>query len=225
VKLEHIPSDKLPKSFANYYTELAKRARQRPADAPPVAPQPEGYVSPHWYRRNAVLGFIERVHAATPHALALEIGCGGGGYLEWLSKWFIKVDAYDISSAYVATVPKFANTNIFVQDASKYEPLRTYDLILISEVLEHLVNPVVAIRRNIKHCRWLVASCPIHEELNPDGAFDLDRVWDAKRAGDSTGHIWSMDLEGMVSMFKDYKVLEAVEAGTSGVVLVKGAIP
>jgi SAM-dependent methyltransferase len=154
----------------------------------------------------------------------LEIGCGNGSWTAQLVQLFEHVDAFDVAPSNVAQALRVGEAHIFTADAATYVPTRRYDLIVMTELLEHLLEPETVLNRFLLWCRYAIVSCPIHEDLNPDGAFNLARLQDVRQAGDTTGHIWSMDYDGFLTLCQRSNVVESCEAGTSGLALLRGTL-
>lgn len=84
----------------------------------------------------------------TQKGMALDVGCGTGRISIQLAKKGFKVDAIDINPEILQMAKEFANEadvkiNFFSLDVTKKHDLirnRRYDLIICSEVLEHVEN-------------------------------------------------------------------------------------
>jgi len=117
--------------------------------------------------------------------------------------------------------PDLANVTYHLADAESWIPARgiCYDLVVLSEVLEHLEDPRATIQRYGAIGRYVLASCPITEPLNPLGAFDPDLIGRETRQGDATGHIWAMDWSGLVSLFDGFCIRRRLRVHHSGIIL------
>jgi len=98
----------------------------------------------HTARRDLV---IEAIRTAPVHALnrALEVGPGSGVYLPSLCERFGRVVAIDLEEAHVAqlrkTVGGLPNLELMVGDMGRRQWGERFDLVLCSEVIEHVPNP------------------------------------------------------------------------------------
>ena len=98
---------------------------------------------------------------------ALVVGCGYGFEVEFLIKKGWKITGFDISPDAVETCKQRYEGKFFVHDVEK--PIEgKYDLIVASEVLEHLPNPGKAIE-NMNSCLldsgYLIASTPNRQSV------------------------------------------------------------
>jgi 2-polyprenyl-3-methyl-5-hydroxy-6-metoxy-1,4-benzoquinol methylase len=99
----------------------------------------------HQTRKSWIEDAIER---AGPGARALEVGPGSGVYLPALKASFESVTAMDIESAHLEHLePSHANVR-FVQDdiTAPAELSDPFDLVLCSEVVEHIPDSAAALR-------------------------------------------------------------------------------
>lgn len=125
---------------------------EEPTRAEIVALQETLYTSRNPTRRWLHLTRKSWIDAAVasmgPGQAALEVGPGSGVYLTTLSTHFDTVTASDIEEAHLEHLaPRFANVTITRDDitASGLRP-RSFDLILCSEVVEHIPDSAAAIR-------------------------------------------------------------------------------
>jgi len=156
----------------------------------------------HWYYRERyvkVLGEIMKYGGTLSHLL--DVGCGGGLYAHYLhqgkpSCFYIGCDASktEINNAY-----KDQNTNYILCDAHAL-PLRSgsLEIVLCSEVLEHLSSPYQALTSicNVSR-RTIIVTFPDEP---------LRRIIGIKH----TEHISTIDLNKVVTELKSngYKVLK-----------------
>jgi ubiquinone/menaquinone biosynthesis C-methylase UbiE len=98
-------------------------------------------------RRDIVLDLAMTL---APHnrARILEIGCSGGLLLEKLTNaGYRHVHGVDLSDAAIAAARRRGVTNVEVMNASKLSfPDRAFDLLIASDVLEHIANAQEALR-------------------------------------------------------------------------------
>jgi len=121
----------------------------------------------HTSRRDWILKAISR-HKTVKMGCALEIGPGSGVYLQALSRLFSKVVAADVEMAFLTQAEFLAqshpNIDVVEDDIvnSKF-PSGSFDLILCSEVIEHIPNSAGAlahIARILKPDGVLILSTP-----------------------------------------------------------------
>jgi len=121
----------------------------------------------HSARRDWILDAIRR-HKTDGMHCALEIGPGSGVYLPTLASLFDEVIASDIASAFLAQARHLAHThtNIKVTEDDIAHSVfcgASFDLILCSEVIEHIEDSAIAlaqIGRIIKPNGVLILSTP-----------------------------------------------------------------
>jgi len=205
----------VPENRSGFYDALAKRTSS---------------LRESMYRTPSQRARFERIvelitQLPGPHEQCLELGCAEGQMTARLAVVFGQVIAVEISQVLLSRCLKLPNVRYVAGDIEK-EPVggnEVYDLVVMSEVLEHLVDPQAAILRYAKLGRYMLASCPITELSNPIGAFDATLLGQEVRPGDATGHIWAMDWEGFLSLFDGLDVVLAERVFHSGVVLCRVA--
>lgn len=105
----------------------------------------------HQSRFAWVTGAIKNHALPVPKSQAIEYGPGSGIYLPRLAEAFDNVLGADIEPAYLSGIEQLATSHaaihLVVDDiqASKFED-GTFDLVLCSEVLEHVFNPEIALK-------------------------------------------------------------------------------
>lgn len=119
----------------------------------------------HLFRRAQVCGLIEK-SSPPSRSLALEVGPGSGVYLPPLCASFEHVTAIDIEPAHMKSIQgrmQFDNLTVLVGDFLKMKWEHPFDLILCSEVIEHVDDPsalVQAISRALRPRGLLIMSTP-----------------------------------------------------------------
>lgn len=86
----------------------------------------------------------------------LELGCADGYMTRFLVKKFKKVTAIDSSQRYLNFIKRLnlGNNLILIKSLfEKFQPKEQYDLIIASHVLEHVIDPVLLLK---KIHSWLV---------------------------------------------------------------------
>ena len=121
----------------------------------------------HCTRRDWIVEAIQQ-WSRLGNTRALEVGPGSGLYLPVLAAHFLDVVASDIEEAYIShargLATRHANLRLVVDDitATRLEA-GTFDLVLCTEVLEHIRNSAAALRemaRVLKPGGTLVLSTP-----------------------------------------------------------------
>lgn len=120
----------------------------------------------HCTRRDWITQILNRY--AYPGGRALEVGPGSGIYLPTLAKLFEQVVAVDIEAAYLQHAARLCHTlpNLTLMDddiCASTLPEASFDLILCTEVIEHIQDSGAALRgmqRLLKPGGVLVLSTP-----------------------------------------------------------------
>lgn len=116
----------------------------------------------HWWfagRREVVAGFLQHHFGASRGLAILDVGCGTGGMLPMLARWG-GVSAFDASDEALKAARRRAPTGarLWKGEVPRDIPAdHRYDLVTMFDVLEHLDEPVEALRR-------------VREALAPRGA-------------------------------------------------------
>lgn len=122
----------------------------------------------HCTRRNWIVSRIHQYANQKQQKLALEIGPGSGIYLPVLGEQFEKVIASDIEKDYLEHISclqnKYPHLNLVVDNITNSRLSRaSFDLILCTEVIEHIADSVSAIKemyRLLKPGGILILSTP-----------------------------------------------------------------
>jgi 2-polyprenyl-3-methyl-5-hydroxy-6-metoxy-1,4-benzoquinol methylase len=109
------------------------------------------YENPIPYKRWFYGRRFEAVMAALgaePGDKVLEVGCGSGYYTRALTGLGARVTASDLSPAYVQQARRIApEADFHVEDAQQLSfPDESFDRVLLTEVIEHVPDPVAAVR-------------------------------------------------------------------------------
>lgn len=115
----------------------------------------------HNTRRERIEALL-REHA--PGGRALEVGPGSGVYLPLLSELFESVVASDVEREFLQLAPELPNLELVEDDIqeTRLEP-GSFDLVLMSEVIEHLPQPdraLAGVRRLLRPGGVLILSTP-----------------------------------------------------------------
>ena len=105
----------------------------------------------HTARKGGIVDAVRRC-ARRRHARALEVGPGSGIYLPVLSRLYDEVTAIDIEDAYLdhanALTAKHPNLRLQVDDITDSSlPESSFDLVLCTEVIEHIRDSAAAIEQ------------------------------------------------------------------------------
>jgi SAM-dependent methyltransferase len=137
--------------------------------------------------------------ASLPAASVVEIGCGDGALLAELSSrgFGEALTGFDISSAAVElasarAAPRVVAVEVF-DGISLPVADDTFDLGVMSHVLEHVPEPLPLLREAARACRALVVEVPL--ERNASGSRE------AKRSSSvEIGHVQTLDREAVRSL-------------------------
>lgn len=121
----------------------------------------------HCTRRDWIIDAIQRYASNSPNK-ALEVGPGSGLYLPVLANLFHAVTAADIEEAYLnhakTRIQLHPNLSLVVDDIAHSKlPENSFDLILCTEVVEHIADSARAIagmHRLLKPGGFLILSTP-----------------------------------------------------------------
>lgn len=98
----------------------------------------------------------------TPSKKLLDIGCGTGDFLQVAQKKGWQVEGTEISQKAALDARRKIEGQVFIGDLLTLDlPLASYDVITLFHVVEHLINPVIFLRK-------------IKSLLKPNGLFFLE---------------------------------------------------
>ena len=122
----------------------------------------------------------------------LEVGCGDGALLAELSKrsFAPRLAGVEISSE-AATTARSRGLDVQVFDGSRLPAAdSSYDLGVLSHVLEHVPDPASLLRETARACRSVIVEVPLEANASAKRS--------SKRAGAAEiGHIQSLDREAV----------------------------
>ncbi len=96
---------------------------------------------------NAIVAYSRRQNKNIKALRVLEVACGTGGITFPLASLGCSVKAFDINTSAVESVRKqieingITNLTVSVDDGNTFADGETYDIVIASEVLEHVPNP------------------------------------------------------------------------------------
>lgn len=151
----------------------------------------------------------------------LEAGCGEGHISEFLyrAKAGVRVDAFDISERVIAQARR-DYPDIHFETGSVYDIRRadnTYDLVVASEVLEHLERPEAALRELLRVSRKYVFLSVPHEPVWRVLNCCRGKYW--RELGNTPGHIQHWGKKQFIEFTNQ------THTGTWGAVAVKTPVP
>jgi hypothetical protein len=126
---------------------------------------------------------VERLTSDTSIRTVGDFGAGDGGLLSILPVAYLTPGAYrrletwgyDLCPANVAAATSERHVNVSLADyTAPGAPVRWPDLIVMTETLEHLLDPHRMVREAAKHCKALICSSPADEAA---GSADPVHVW------------------------------------------------
>jgi len=116
-----------------------------------------------YYKRDWHEYYSAIVRLIPPNVYVLDIGCGRGGLLKYLrDKLNCRVKGCDISDEAIK-ICKEKGIDAFKCDVEKEKIQGKYDVIVLSAVLEHLIDPVSVLKRlknNLKKEGSIVVGVP-----------------------------------------------------------------
>jgi SAM-dependent methyltransferase len=156
-------------------------------------------------------------------ARVVELGCAEGYLTVRLTDLFPMVWGVDFCEEFIVDAAKRAPKALFVcADVEKWQPSCEFDLIVATEMIEHLKDMRGELERWREFGHRLLVSAPIAEGEPNDRSFDAGLFLREERVADASGHVWFFDgLDDLVTVLTDagWSVVQAQEVGRSGVVL------
>lgn len=147
----------------------------------------------------------------------LEAGCGEGHFTNFLQKVFTtsRIDAFDVSSVVIEQANlKYGNINFHKGSIYSIESKDAqYDLVVASEVLEHLESPEKALNELLRVSSGYVLITVPHEPIWR--ILNLCRLKYIKRMGNTPGHIQHWSKRSIKNLIKSHKTGRIVEVRSS----------
>jgi hypothetical protein len=147
----------------------------------------------HGLRLELARGYARYLCGFYPINNVVDLGCGDGGLISLLAKDLphITFTGYDLAPKNIEygkenRVKNLSNATINYQNFREVKV--EADLVIMTEVLEHLVDPHEFIETI--NAEWIIASSPLNEEHG----FDPSSI-----------HLWGWDYEGYKQMFINSK--------------------
>ncbi len=162
------------------------------------------------HRRKQWMRYLDILTFIAPYApTILELGCCEGLMTVEIARRARHVVAVDWSPTCLARARARGLDNVeWVEDdvmaltAQWRRQERHFDLVVASDVLEHVEDPLSLMRGLGCISDGMLASSPINEEPNPL-AFDYERQRNPLRIGDGSAHIWSFRPDTFRSLFSE----------------------
>jgi 2-polyprenyl-3-methyl-5-hydroxy-6-metoxy-1,4-benzoquinol methylase len=157
-------------------------------------------------------------------ARILEVGAGGGATLKWLKTLYPKAEttAVEINPALSDELKQNADVAIIGPLEQTFTQLKTYDLILLLDVLEHLPDPTESLQKLAKLLipeGQVIVSVPNIAHLSVSLPLLLQRRFEYQQAGilDRT-HLKFFVESTAIKLLNDanLKVTEAIISGIQG---------
>jgi len=178
--------------------------------------QPEGNFFDKYNSSNPIVqrlmrGFfssIENILRGIDFKSVLEAGCGEGRISDFLyrNRQDIQLDAFDISEKVIEQAKK-DYPYIHFSTGSIYDiksPDNSYDLVVASEVLEHLEDPEKAMKELLRVSkRYVLATVP-HEPIWRILNLCRGKYW--KDLGNTPGHIQHWSTQAFIKEWKNMDV-------------------
>jgi 2-polyprenyl-3-methyl-5-hydroxy-6-metoxy-1,4-benzoquinol methylase len=147
----------------------------------------------------------------------LEAGCGEGYFTNFLQKIFTdsRIDAFDVSKAVIEQAT-LTYVNINFQVGSVYSIAsenEQYDLVVASEVLEHLETPEKALNELLRVSSGYVLITVPHEPIWR--ILNICRAKYITRWGNTPGHIQHWSKRSIKRFINSYKTGRVVEVRSS----------
>lgn len=95
---------------------------------------------------------LERIYRYSPHAHTLfDIGCGYGFFMNFCSRKGLEVEGIDLSQEAVEYVRSQFHLNATLSTLEDFTFTKSYDVMILCDVLEHLANPGDQLKRIHEH--------------------------------------------------------------------------
>jgi 2-polyprenyl-3-methyl-5-hydroxy-6-metoxy-1,4-benzoquinol methylase len=125
-------------------------------------------------RKKIILMTIEQLFPARGEYTCLDVGCGTGDYSFELSKRNFRVLGFDFSQYAIdkckqkAQTLDIQNVHFYSDNIFQFSTSEKFDLILISEVLEHIHDDMAILKKYsdyVKSSGYIVVSVPFDQKL------------------------------------------------------------
>lgn len=192
----------IPSDLADYYRQAQTRLG-------PGRYQAHMYGREHQERRfQAVLDVARELKLARQARTCLEIGCCEGKMTAELAGLFERVTAVDFVPELLEVCPDLPNVTYRVLDIETVKPsaIRLFPRCAVgvmSEVIEHLRDPYLALYKALHWCDALIITTPINETPN-SAAFALDRLGCEVTPGEASGHVWAWTFDEFCDLMRAF---------------------
>lgn len=147
--------------------------------------------------------------ASEPHGKLLDVGCGGGRFLNRMKKRGWQVEGTDFDEQAARKVSTRYGITTYVGDLAKCAlPANSFDAITMSQTIEHLYDPLATLTeclRILKPGGWLIMTTPNVLSL---GAVEFGAFWRGWEAPRHL-HLFSADSLRRLTQRAGFEVAEA----------------
>src|SRR2546421_419904 len=134
----------------------------------------DAYLDEEPGRRRTAARLLDMVGRYVPAGRLLDVGCGHGLLLDVARSRGFEVEGLELSAASAGYARDVLGLSVYERSLDEHEPERPYAAVFLADVLEHLYDPVSAIRR----CRELLQPGGVLCIVTPDPS-----SWTARIAG------------------------------------------
>jgi len=135
-------------------------------------------VKTHWFP--IIGGIIANIKKLAPGNRLLEVGVGSGEMTAVAKEYLFDVTGVNIRPTYAENISRMLNVPVHSVDFLLFEPKQPFDVICMGDVIEHMMDPVAAIKKasqllNDKGVLWI--STPNFESAFSMVMKDRDPMW------------------------------------------------
>lgn len=193
---------------------------------------PVGNVYDKYHTRNPIArrlmrGFLDSVTSLTQSAQptrVLEVGCGEGYLSDHLLRTVSSITHLEACDMSIDRVPQELRSRISFCLGSVYDlqyAARSFDLVVCCEVLEHLTDPIAAMRELARVARGSVLVSTPREPLWRILNVLRGKYWSS--LGNTPGHIQHFSSQGLVALAKTQLNIAEIQQPTPWTVVLGSA--
>lgn len=209
------PPHELWKAYATYHTHTRKSADRLAKATLSLAHRLiKSCLLPLWIlnglkREADYLRFMTLAHE--PVGKLLDVGCGGGRFLNRMKKRGWQVEGIDFDERAARKVTSRYDIKIHIGDLTQCAlPANSFDVITMSQTIEHLYDPNMALHESLRILKpggLLVMTTP---NVNSIGASEFAAFW---RGWEAPRHLHLFSVEALQRLTQNAG-FEAIEART-----------